>query len=245
MLALSPGMVVSSAELIDELWGRDPPANARNALQAHIVRLRKILRSRLGAASASELLQTSSSGYSMHVAEESVDVNRFMAIIISATKARTTNLEKSAELLCQALNLWRGPALLDVGEGMLCRVAAVRLDEMRLVAQGDNVDVKILLGQHGAVVPELEQMVARYPLRESFWEQLMVALYRSGRQTDALDAYQRIRQHLDTDLGLTPGPSLRSRFNEILNHDPILAAPSVPDLHILDVVCRQQAHAIN
>lgn len=222
MLALTPGKVVSADELMNELWVESPPSKARNALQAHIGRLRKILSGRLGEAAAREILQTHPSGYSLQVSSDAVDVDRFIATVARARGARATNLERSADLLRGALGMWRGPALLDVGEGPQCRIAAVRLDELRLQAEEEQLDVKIALGLHDSAVLELEQLVARYPLRERLCEQLMLALYHSGRQTDALQVYQRIRQRLQADLGLEPGPSLRSRLREILNHDPVL-----------------------
>jgi DNA-binding SARP family transcriptional activator len=222
VLALRPGRVVSCDELINELWTGTSPAGARNALQAHVTRLRKILGGRLGEVAVRDILRTHPSGYSFDIAADSVDAERFVETVEAVHGAASTDLEGSADRLGRAMGLWRGPALLDVGDGPLCRAAAARLDEMRLVATAAHIDMRMSLGRHETALTDLEQLVARYPLREHLCEQLMTALYRYGRQSDALDVYQRIRRRLDAELGLAPGPSLQSRMSQILNHDPVL-----------------------
>jgi DNA-binding SARP family transcriptional activator len=222
LLALAPRRVVSCEQLIDELWIRHPPGKARNAVQAHIVRLRRILSDRLGDKRAKDMLQTSPAGYVLHLDDGAIDAHRFSHGVAAAKELKATDQQRAAELLRAALALWRGPALLDVGDGIRCRVTAVRLEELRLVAQEEYIDAEIKLGHHDVVTPELEELVACYPLRERFCEQLMVALYRAGRQTDALDVYQRLRRRLGAELGLEPGPPVSARLREILNHDPML-----------------------
>jgi DNA-binding SARP family transcriptional activator len=222
VLALRPGQVVSCDELINELWTGTFPAGARNALQAHVTRLRKILGGRLGEVAAREVLRTHPSGYSLDITADSVDAERFVDTVEAVRGTVSTDLEGSAHRLGRAMRLWRGPALLDVGDGPVCRAAAARLDETRLVAMAAHIDMRMSLGRHETALTDLEHLVSWYPLREHLCEQLMTALYRYGRQSDALDAYQRIRQRLDAELGLAPGPSLQSRMTQILNHDPVL-----------------------
>lgn len=217
VLALAPGTSVSFSELIDELWGDRPTRNASNSLQSHIARLRRILAENSGKPHLRELIETTHSGYLLRVDPDAVDSLRFGRIVSDAEERYRGQQERMIELLAGALGLWRGPALLDTGHGLICRTAYVRLEETRLVANEMLIDAKLVLGQHQILVPEIEQLCLQYPLRERFCEQLMTALYLSGRQADALDAFHRTRHKLANDLGLEPAPSLQAKFQEILS----------------------------
>jgi SARP family transcriptional regulator, regulator of embCAB operon len=222
VLALSPGRPVSRSELTDELWGEDLPRSAENSLHGHIARLRRIIAVGTGKRGLRAIVETSAAGYALTVPEDAVDASRFHRQTASAEAVHEARPEEAAELLTRALALWRGPALLDTGQGSICRMAYTRLEETKLTACERLFDIRLRLGQHRSLIPELEQLHARHPLREHFCEQLITALYRSGRQADALDTYHRTREHLSQNLGLEPGHALRAKFHEILRQDPAL-----------------------
>ncbi|WP_306317498.1 MULTISPECIES: AfsR/SARP family transcriptional regulator [unclassified Streptomyces] len=215
-LALSPGKSVSSNDLIDELWGERPPRNAANSLQSHIARLRRLLAEGSGKPNVREIVETSSSGYVLHIGAEDVDALRFERYV-SSTERGGHAPRQVADRLTLALTLWRGPALLDAGHGMICRTAYAGLEETRLIAHERLIDARLALGEYQSIVPEIEQLSMRHPLRERFCEQFMTALYLSGRQAEALDAYQRTRHLLAHDLGLEPSERLQSKFQRILS----------------------------
>ncbi|MGX4732108.1 BTAD domain-containing putative transcriptional regulator [Kitasatospora griseola] len=219
-LALSPRMSVSSSELIDELWGERLTRNAANSLQSHVARLRRILAERSGKPQLRNLIETTHSGYVLRVDPDLVDAQRFSRIVAGLEGYRREPPQRIVELLTEGLALWRGPALLDAGHGMICRTAYVRLEETRLVALELLIDAKLEVGQSQIVVPEIEQLCLQHPLRERFCEQLMTALYLSGRQADALDVFHRTRHRLTNDLGLEPSPRLKRKFQQILNNAP-------------------------
>ncbi|MCF6521804.1 BTAD domain-containing putative transcriptional regulator [Streptomyces sp. JJ36] len=223
-LALSPGEVVSGAKLLDELWGENPPRTAANTLQGHIARLRRTLVQQTRSPYAREAIRTSSSGYILDVDAENIDALRFTQIVEHVGVRVRTDPERSIEQLTGALRMWRGAALSDAGQGIACRTACAHLEEMKLIARELLIEAKSALGLHREVVPELEQLLTRYPLRERFCEQLMLALYRSGRQADAISAYHRVRRQLSDDLGLEPGPGMQARLSEILRQEPSLLA---------------------
>jgi SARP family transcriptional regulator, regulator of embCAB operon len=221
LLALSPGRPLPFDELANELWADRPLLNARNALQANVVRLRKQLEAVTGR-SGDALVRTVSNGYVLDVPREAVDVYRFHRL---ADRGAATVDSRPAEALVdleQALALWRGPALFDIAEGSRCRNEATRLHERRLGAQEDLITAKLAIGQTRNVLAELRQLAAQYPEHERFSEQLMVALYRNGRQVEALDVFHRARKQLASDLGLQPSPSLHRVYQAILVQDRVL-----------------------
>jgi DNA-binding SARP family transcriptional activator len=218
MLALNIGRVVSCEELVDELWGTRPPGNARNALQAHVTRLRRLL-------GDEPALVTVDNGYLLDLPPDTVDANRFRRLAAGGAQLVVDAPETAVALLEQALRSWRGPALLDAGQGQRCRAAAHWLNESRIIAREDLMNARLALGDERAVASELERLVAQYPLRERLYELLMLALYRGGRQADALDVFHRLRHRLDDDLGLQPGIDLQRRYRAILSQDPALALP--------------------
>ncbi|MET9254314.1 AfsR/SARP family transcriptional regulator [Streptomyces sp. NPDC003717] len=216
VLALSGGKVVSRDELIDELWAENPLRDAVNSLQGHIARLRRILVTRIGRDLRS-VVQTTPAGYRLELAPEHIDALRFTALVESAAPLLEADPEAVLRTLNSALALWRGPALFDTGQGMICRMAYTHLEESRLIAHERKIDAQLDLGLHQAVIPEAEQLHMRYPLREHFCRQLMSALCSSGRQSEAINVYNRTRQRLVRELGIEPSPQLRGAFRELLS----------------------------
>jgi DNA-binding SARP family transcriptional activator len=215
-LALRAGEVVSSDVLIEELWGAKPPKTAREALHNYVSQLRK----ELGA----DVIETRGQDYVLTVTPEQLDVSRFERLVSEAREADSA--EERATILREALELWRGPALVDLAYEPFAAGETQRLEELRLVARKDLIDAELELGRHVELVPELEALVAEHPFRERLRGQLMLALYRCGRQADALAAYQDARTVLDEELGLEPSTALRELEQAILRQDPSLVLPA-------------------
>jgi YVTN family beta-propeller protein len=208
---------VPAERLIDALWGEEPPATARQGLHAHVARLRRLLADGHNASP----LDNDVSGYILRVEDEQVDAAAFRELVAAARQERRDGRPEAArERYRAALALWRGPALDGVALDDAYAERA-ELEELRLAALEERIDVDLALGSAAEVVPELQQLVQREPLRERAWAQLMTALYASGRQADALAAYQDARRALAA-LGLEPGPRLRELERAILNQDPSL-----------------------
>jgi YVTN family beta-propeller protein len=215
VLVLGANRVVSTARLVDALWGGRPPATAVNALQVHVSRLRK----KLAAVSAGqELLRTESSGYRLTVASGESDVGRFEDLV----GVRGDDPEEVSSRLGEALGLSRGAALVDVDSDLL-RSEAVRLEELRLAALERRIEADLARGRDAELVPELEGLVHDHPFRETLRGQLMRALYRCGRQADALALYRQGRAVLADQLGIDPSPSLQALELAILQQSPELA----------------------
>jgi DNA-binding SARP family transcriptional activator len=213
-LLLGANRVVSTSQLIDALWGEDPPERAANALQAQVSRLRKKL---AAGSDGGEVVFTEPSGYRLGVGPGELDVACFEELVASSTGGP----EEASSQLAEALALWRGPALSDVDSASLVG-EAVRLDELRLLALERRIDADLSVGRHQEVVPELEAVVTDEPLREPFRRLLMLALYRSGRQADALAVYRQTREILADRLGIDPSPALQALELDILNQAPNL-----------------------
>ncbi|HYZ20088.1 MAG TPA: BTAD domain-containing putative transcriptional regulator [Gaiellaceae bacterium] len=221
ILLLRANEVVSADTLIDELWGHTPPPTATKTLRAHVSRLRKALDGDAG------LLETRGHGYLLKIEPAQLDAERFQRLLEDGRRALARREAESAVAkLDAALALWRGPALADFAYDSFARGEIERLEELRLSAVEERIDAELALGRHGEVVAELETLVARHPLRERLRGQLMVALYRSDRQAEALDVYQRGRRALAEELGLQPSEALQQLERQILEHDPVLAAPA-------------------
>ena len=214
-LALRAGEVVSTDRLIADLWGESAPPSATGSLQNTVAALRKLI--------GRDVLITQAPGYRLAVPRDSVDVNRFEALV---TAARDADPARRVELLRDALGLWRGPALADVGEEDFSRHDAGRLEELRVAAQEDLIDAELELGRHTALVGELEALVTTHPTRDRFRGQLMLALYRCGRQTEAFEVYRATRLALADELGLDPSPELQELHRRMLNQDPLLVPPT-------------------
>jgi DNA-binding SARP family transcriptional activator len=223
ILTLHAREVVSRDRLIDELWGEKPPPTAVHAIQEAISRLRQ----RLGV--ASERLETRSPGYLLRLDDVEIDARRCERLWSEGRATLAAGEPERAErLLGEALGLWRGPPLVDFIYAPFAQVAVAGLEDLRLECREDLIDAELALGRHAEVVPDLESLIAEQPLRERPRGQLMLALYRCGRQADALSAYQQIRAVLQEDLGLEPGHELRELQARILAQEPTLMAPA-PD----------------
>jgi YVTN family beta-propeller protein len=221
MLVLRAGNVVSTDALIDGLWDERPPATAAKSLQVYVSRLRKSL--------GEDAIVTRSPGYLLAAVPEQVDLGRFERLVEEARREDPTD---AAAKLKAALALWRGSALADVAEEPFAQAEIARLEEQRLAALEDRIDADLALGRHASVVAELEGLVHTHPYRERLRGQLMLALYRSGRQADALGAYRDARSALAEQLGLEPGHDLKGLERRILTQDPSLASPSDPKLSV-------------
>jgi DNA-binding SARP family transcriptional activator len=225
-LALPPGRVLSTERLVELLWSEDPPATARNTLHTLVRRLRR----RLAATpeQGARLLQTRTTGYLLDLAPEQVDAYRFDRLLRSGAQALDAGDPAAAvQLLDEALALFRGQALADVSSQELLRVEQPRLAELRLQAAEVHTDARLRCGEHAAVISELRKLVAENPLRERPYEQLMTALYRCGRQAEALETYQSMRQALTSQLGIEPGRSAQQLHQAVLRNDPDLDAPNL------------------
>ena len=215
LLLLHANDVVPRERLIDELWGGEPPDTARTALQVHVSQLRKLL--------GSDRIETRSPGYALHVEPGELDLERFQDLV---AQARRLEPATAAGSLRQALNMWQGPPLAELEGHPFARRERLRLEELRLAAVEERIEADFRLGRHAQLVPELEQLVAEHPLRERLRGQLMLALYLSGRQAEALEAYRQGQRLLADELGLEPGEELRRLEKAILAQDPALAAPA-------------------
>lgn len=215
ILLLHAGQVVPASRLIDEVWGEDPPVTAGNVLQSYVSQLRKAL--------GRDAIVTREPGYLVSADRELIDLHRFERLAGDGTAALAANRpEDASERLRAALALWRGPALADVAEEGIAIAAAARLDEMRLLALERRIEADLACARHADVVGELGTLVVEYPLRERPRALQMLALYRCGRQADALGAFRTARTTLVEELGIEPGSSLQDLERAILRQDPEL-----------------------
>jgi DNA-binding SARP family transcriptional activator len=228
ILLLNANRVVSIDRLADHLYGDETPASALTQIQAHISHLRRRLDPALAAGSPGSLIETRAPGYLVRLAREQLDLRRFERLTAEAREGSSHgDHDTAASRYRDALVLWRGPALADLDAASL-QSAIARLEDLRLAAIEDRVDAELALGRHGSLTGELEALVSEHPLRERPHGQLMLALYRSGRQAEALDVYRRLRRSLVGELGLEPGPALQELERAILTHDPALGLQRQP-----------------
>jgi DNA-binding SARP family transcriptional activator/pimeloyl-ACP methyl ester carboxylesterase len=224
-LALSPGHTVSTDALITALWGDDPPSAARKTLQTYVWNLRRSL--------GADVIATEPAGYTLRIAPADVDVGRFRALVRDGDVAMNAgDPAKASALLGEAVALWRGEPFGGVAAHTGLAGAAMCLEEEYLSALETRISANLAAGRHTELVGELEALVYEHPFRERFWGYLMVALYRSGRQADALATYQRARTLLVEELGLEPGGELRRFEESILRQDESLAAPDRLDFTV-------------
>ncbi|MFI6475175.1 BTAD domain-containing putative transcriptional regulator [Streptomyces sp. NPDC050516] len=231
-LVVKAGHEISARRLIDELWGGHPPANAANALQIHVARLRRLL-SGPAERDADQperrpWIETTGHGYALRLSPAETDAARFQHLTDQGRRALLHDPGQAGELLGQALSLWRGPALQGSVLGDICADEATRLDEHRLAALEMRYDAYLRTGRHGEITGELVDLTLQHPTRERFYDLLMVALYRCGRQAEALAVYERARTRMRHELGVEPGPALRELMRRILHHDPALARTPGP-----------------
>jgi DNA-binding SARP family transcriptional activator len=211
VLLVHANEVVSSDRLIDELWGEDVPPTAAKTVQVFVSRLRKVL--------GDDVLLTRAPGYLLRVDPGSLDLQCFEDLL---PRARAADARVASAALQEALSLWRGPPLADFAYEPFAQAEIARLEELQLVALEGRIEADLALGRHPELAGELEALIARYPLRERLRGQLMLALYRSGRQAEALETYRSTRQLLGDELGLEPSEALQRLEKAILVHDPAL-----------------------
>lgn len=223
LLAL-PNRVVSTDRLIEEIWAENPPERAKHSLQTYVSNLRRLL-----TPSGEQFIRTERPGYVLAVERHQLDSLRFADLVDDGRRLLPDRPAEAAGRLREALALWRGyPFAGFADEVPMLRDEAGRLEELRLVALEQRIAVELQLGEHDRLAVEIEALTRQYPLRERFWALLMTALYRSGRQADALRAFGQVRRLLGEELGIDPSLELRSLEERILLHDPELAAPPAP-----------------
>jgi DNA-binding SARP family transcriptional activator/ABC-type glycerol-3-phosphate transport system substrate-binding protein len=220
LLALNANHVVTVDRLIDALWGNEPPETARNTLQTYVRHLRKAI--------GAERIEHRSAGYLLRTGSDEVDVLVFEALAERARGLLPADPTGAVQSFREALDLWRGPALDDLVDQASLGPDIVRLDEARLAVVEERIDAELASGRHRELVPELETLVRQNAYRERTWGQLMLALYRSGRQGDALAAYQRARSALLDELGVDPSLQLQHLEQQLLRQDPDLDLEGEP-----------------
>jgi DNA-binding SARP family transcriptional activator/tetratricopeptide (TPR) repeat protein len=221
LLVLHANEVVPAERLLVELWGEDAPSTAVNALQAAVSRLRRAL--------PKGRLVTQATGYLFRVAPDEVDTERFEQLLADGREALARgDAAEAAATLRRALSLWRGPALADFRFDPFAQAEITRLEELRLVCIEERIEAELALGAAGELVGELQRLTVEQPLRERLRGQLMLALYRSDRQADALAVYRELRELFDEELGLEPAPALRELEAAILRQDPSLTTAPAP-----------------
>ena len=213
LLLIHAGETVAVDRLVDQLWGEEPPRTATTSLQNFVSQLRKLL--------GPDVLETKPPGYVLHADETTFDRARFEQLV---AKARRAPPEERVQLLREALGLWRGPPLADFAYESFAQGEIQRLEELRLDALEQRLDAELALGSGAELVAELESLVATHPLRERLRGHLMVALYRSGRQAEALSAYHDGRSALVEELGIEPSRELQQLYASILRQESVLDA---------------------
>src|SRR5262245_11682451 len=217
ILVLEAGRVVPTDRLVDLLWGEEAPKSATASLQNAVGRLRRAL--------GADVLETRAPGYVLSVEQDQIDARRFERTLVDV---RRLPADERRERLNDALELWRGPALAEFAFDDFAQAEIRRLEELRLVAREERIDADLELGRHADVIGELEGLVRDHPLRETFRKQLMLALYRAGRQAEALEVYQDARARFIDELGIEPGPELKRLQSEILRHEAGLVGTDGP-----------------
>jgi DNA-binding SARP family transcriptional activator len=216
-LLLNPGQAVSTDRLIAELWGDHPPDRAANLVSVYVLRLRRLIEDPDG-----HLLTTRAPGYQLRLDPGDLDAGRFEALVGQGRQALNAgNFDRAAEVLAEALALWRGPALADVPLSELVTAEAGRLEETRLSALELRIEADLGCGEHAQLVPELRRLVSDHPLREGLWSLLMRALDAAGRRAEALSAYGQARAVIADALGVDPGPELQRLFQVMLTADAL------------------------
>ena len=224
VLALMDGRVVTTDRLIDELWGEDPPARARESLQVHVSRLRKGLAE---AGADGDRLVSQAGGYLLDVRPGERDVDRWQQALGVARRARADGEPRVArETVEEALGVWRGQPFGGVSANNLLEAERARLEEERLAAVIEGIELDLELGRHGELLGQLEALVIAHPFQEHLVELQMLALYRSGRQADALDAFQAARARFVDELGIEPAQRLRDLHEDVLKHSAELSPPA-------------------
>ena len=230
VLAVDANHVVTQARLVDALWGDSPHPGAITSIQTHVSRLRQVLEPDRRPGEPARLLVTGHGGYRLAVGPQALDAYRFERLAADGTAAMARSDPTAAVAAYdEALALWRGEVLADLSACPFVAPLAARLGELRAAVEQDRLQARLDLGEHASVVPEVEWLIDRHPLREGLYAQLMTALYRSGRQSDALSTYRRLRMLLQGELGIDPSPAVQQLHRRILEQDPtLLLAHDVP-----------------
>ncbi|KAB2347911.1 BTAD domain-containing putative transcriptional regulator [Actinomadura rudentiformis] len=223
-LLMNPGRVVPADRLIDVLWGENLPANPAASLQTRASQLRRVLDA--ADPGGRKLLVSQPPGYLLDVAPDAVDSGRFQLLVNRARAADSP--QARADLLGEGLALWRGAALLDFADEEFARAERTRLDELRLTAWEELAEARLELGEHAMLADELGDLVARHPLRERLRAAHLRALYRAGRQSEAVSGYHELRERLAAELGVDPGREIAALYQSILEQDPSLGSPPAP-----------------
>lgn len=226
-LLAAHGRLVTIGALAEELWGNTPPAKMENALQAQISRIRRLLQ-RIEPDRNEARLVTNAAGYRLDVSWSELDASSFLHTVDTIRNRPRADLRRDIADLRAAINMWRGPVFGGLVGGPLCQTTAALYNEALKNAQEMLYDLELRVGNHAKIVPELTELLAQNPMGEQFCSLLMVALYRSGRQTDALEVHRQMRKRLAEELGIEPSPVLRRYEKAILDHDPILLHRSWP-----------------
>jgi DNA-binding SARP family transcriptional activator/class 3 adenylate cyclase/pimeloyl-ACP methyl ester carboxylesterase len=222
-LLIHANQVVSSERLIDGLWGQDPPAGAAHSLHVYVSRLRKALEPQRDQTTPAEVLVTRTPGYMVRVGLDALDRFRFERFVADGRRMLSEgDPAAAAKRLDEALALWRGPALVEFADEAFAQAEAARLEELRMGAFEDRVEAKLALGHHSELIGDMGAAARANPLRERLWALWMLALYRSGRQSEALRIYQELRTHLGQELGITPSPELVALEEAIVLQKPEL-----------------------
>lgn len=228
VLLVHANEVVSTDRLMDELWGDSPPPTAAKTLQAHVSRLRRALGEESGS-NTGGLLETHGRGYLLRVEPGQLDADRFRGRLEEGRRALAAGeYERAGNGLHEGLALWRGEPLADFAYESFAQAEIARLEELRVAALEERIEADLAVGRHDELIAELESLVDRHPLRERLRGQLMLALYRSDRQAEALQVYEHARHTFADELGLEPSESLKRLERRILEHDPTLAPPTRP-----------------
>ncbi|MCQ9182185.1 AfsR/SARP family transcriptional regulator [Streptomyces sp. IBSBF 2953] len=223
LLAVRADQVVPVDSLVEELWDTDPPRSARTTIQTYVLHLRELITTALESSAegekrtAKDVLMTLPGGYLLHSGDGTSDVHEFERLAGLGYRAMDAgDFAGAARYLCEALTLWSGPALVDIQAGKQLETETRRLEETRLCALDQRIEAELRLGQHRSLLAELTVLVRRYPTHETLCGQYMLALHRSGRRGEALDAYQRLRATLVRSMGLEPSAWLRKLQRSIL-----------------------------
>jgi DNA-binding SARP family transcriptional activator len=225
LLALRAGEVVSTERLIDQLWGPTPPPTAAKALHGLVSILRRRLEPDRDRRAGATVVETRAPGYVLSLDRDQVDAHRFRSMLAAAAGAPAA---AKAALLREALELWRGPALDDFAYEPFAQAPIADLEESRLTALEERVEADLALNRHAELVAELEGLTAEHPLRERLRGQLLLALYRCGRQAEALEVYRDAQRLFVDELGIEPSPALQALQRSVLIQDPALDAPGAP-----------------
>ena len=223
LLLLDAGHVVSSDRLMEELWGAKQPAAGSTALRVRVSQLRKVLKP-----GGEQMLVTRPPGYALLVPRDGLDLWRFERALEEGERALRADPQRALDALTQALAEWRGAALSDVAHAPFAQAATVRLEELRASALELRIEAELALGRHATLIGELYALTGEHPLRERLSAQLMTALYRDGRQAEALAAYRAARERLVEEIGIEPGPELKALEARILAQDPDLVTQQAP-----------------